>query len=324
MPQKGATVSGYSCAKVKRALWDALESRETETACHWLAELILSEKVTIVWDLLITYVTSRVSIASPKCVPYMARRLDDFKDLVSGGGDYNDYKDILIEAVCILSHSPRRPPLQRCKMTKPECFSLQSIRGRMVPARDIVLSSGDPADLRIPTAQLYEALAGDTNLERALYWIEWFISYDCEARKKKSPLVCSERENGLVPLERRKDVVWLTWEIIETACSHGPSQEYLGHLKRLFSSRYSATTAGKRWQCLYAAAELVLSGSLRQMSLVPDPSAIGKAVKMAPRFFTSILSAADCQSSSTTQKPLSSAEEKIGAVQNLDRALRLK
>lgn len=277
---KNGTVNGYSTAKVRKALADAIEQPCAESACHWIAELVCSGKADAVWDVLIETACRTASTASPKVAVYLCARLEAFKRAVGHVSDNEiqrctEARGILAEIAAILCQCRRQRRVDRTKIDTKTCFLVSSIRSKYRESEPITLETGDPVELLIPLSQLRHTLgAADGDAANALYWLEWCIAYGKDAKRRKKPCLCSPRSVPGVDPRHARDLSWLLWDVIVAATRSSSMTRVLESLRALYSSRFTPASSSKRWYIFYAAIEYVIVDPDPRPVLIRDPDVI--------------------------------------------------
>jgi hypothetical protein len=246
---KAVTFSGYSCAKAKTALQQAIRETQVEAANYWCAELVCAGKYGDAWLACIEYFTRHVHSASPALLHYLSRRLADFRayahegtmggaTTTGGGGSLelrNDarVRELFCEVVCVLCDAPQQLELHELKLAKARAFDGAETDAHCVAdALDYAQDcwrDGDPPELAVAANEFAFALrrrpagAGGAcggTAAAACYWIEWIADYDrrCKA-DAEDPLRAAPRHFVRLAGAAATEVVWILWDAVLAECA---------------------------------------------------------------------------------------------------------
>lgn len=126
----------------------------------------------------------------------------------------------------------------------------------------------DPKHCMIPISEiceLFEKRDNYANLPRVLYWIHWILFYE---RQSKKPIVCSSRNNTMIDMKFRTDIIWLIWEVVlkyaeesytNDVANGCEKKQAVQGLYELFSIHYTKQAKKQRLHFLILAISIIFS-----------------------------------------------------------------
>ena len=124
-----------------------------------------------------------------------------------------------------------------------------------------IIEDGDPSEIRIAINEMAYHLY-NTNINKALYWLNWILEWEKINSKKYGKYECASRSNEGVDSKYCKDVVWLIWSVIHKirqlkfAISSSEWDKQIQCLWKLYINKFTPASRGKRqnymiWSMLY-------------------------------------------------------------------------
>jgi hypothetical protein len=228
---KGITFSNFKKSKVMNELIQCLINSKIEPACYWCSELICAGHFGDVWDIIILYVSKYIHLGNPKLPIYIAKRIEQFKTIVSNGyledeilmRNHPQIRNLFAEIIAILCLSRKKHPFEVMKIKKEEEFNMSFMSSRLkAPSVDFASSlirKDDPKELFIAINEFaYHISRKSKNAISACYWLEWIIEYETICKSKNELCICETREFAPVGDKFKKDPIWIVWDAILCEC----------------------------------------------------------------------------------------------------------
>lgn len=270
---RGKTFSGYKLLDVKNALINKLKKENIDGGLYWCYELLCSGHINELWETIIIFIASNISILNPKIIIYSSVKCKEFDILHKNG--YINYeltlrnnmscRKLLCELIIILALSLKKPSIEKTTLLAKEDFYLENISLKLkAPSTDYIdaiFKSNDPLELYIPLNELAFCLDksnNDKNIMHAMYWIEWIIQYEKIAKDKNIKLIAAYRNITNINELHKKDYIWIVWDIIKQNTINEMQKRVINSLYELFIFKYKPSYRQKKKCVIYSAIEFII------------------------------------------------------------------
>ena len=280
------TFSNFNKSDAKKELLSQIRQGNIESSNYWCAEFVCAGSFGDIWDVILLYVSKYINVTNPKLPFYLNQRFLQFQDIVKERHfvleidlrNNDKIRKIFSEIVSTLAVSDKSAiPVEFSQSSSSSPLSLLLSTETETEADSLEYASAifkeeDPQEIFVAINELgYNLIRGTSknkNLSKALFWIDWLIDFDIACRKLKKECKCRYRENLLVDKAYKRDVVWVVWDCIMSACDkrimsisaakHTYVKRTLVALQNLFSINYRASTPKKRKALLFFALSFLL------------------------------------------------------------------
>jgi hypothetical protein len=228
---KGISFSTFQKSKVNRELLSCILNCKIEPAYYWSAELICAGHFGDLWDVILLYLSKYIHLGNPKLPIYIAKRIDQFKSIVTNGYLDNEIamrnnpkiRLLFAEMIAMLCLSRKKHAYESVKIKKADEFNMTFMASRLkAPSVDFASSlflKNDPKELFIAMNEFaYHISLQSKNSTSACYWLEWIIEYETICRSKKETCLCEPRTFCIVSEKYNTDAIWMVWEAILNEC----------------------------------------------------------------------------------------------------------
>jgi hypothetical protein len=270
---KGISFSTFKKSKVIDELIQCLINSKIEPACYWCSELICAGHFGDVWDIIILYVSKYIHLGNPKLPIYIAKRIEQFKAIVSNGyledeltmRNHTQIRNLFAEIIAILCLSRKKHPFEPMKIKKEEEFNISFMSSRLkAPSIDFATSlfrKDDPKELFIAINEFaYHISRKSKNAMSACYWLEWIIDYETICKSKKETCSCETREFAPVGEKFKKDPIWIVWDAILSECKERKdliTTKIIDALLSIFCIKFTSGVKRRRRFIVYFAISLL-------------------------------------------------------------------
>lgn len=230
---KLATIGGYPRGKVSSAIDKCITQQKIEEAIHWTFQLLASGAVDSLWDKLVGIAAKNVNIYNPHLPEWLFQKSiawhsitsnDRYKkDNILNLRNHPSIRNMLTELLVITSLSKPRKLETLPKIDKTD-FVVSNFNAKL-ECTDMALShhifkDDDPKEVRVASNEIAFHLLGG-NIVRALYWLNWILTWETLNIKKYTKFECNIRggaffeSKNIIPAKCNRNVIWLIWSIVE-------------------------------------------------------------------------------------------------------------
>ena len=285
---KGITFSEFKKVDVKKELNKNLYNAKIEPACYWSAELICAGHYADLWDAIIGFYTKHIHIGNPKLITYLELRINNFKEIVSGG--YRDQelrlrnnekmRKLFCEVICVLCEAKKKHCYTDVKVKK-EDFDLTQMTERFkapnVKYAEEIFLKDDPKELFIAVNEFAHNLTEEgKNSVSACYWMEWIMEFETICKQKKEKFKCERREFAIVEPKSQMDIIWIIWDVFLAEAKKRSTliQRMVNSALHIFCLRYKTGCHKKRRLLMYFVIEVFTEPFSIDEEIVKDKNKI--------------------------------------------------
>lgn len=270
---KGITFSTFKKSKVISELLSCIVNTKIEHAFYWSSELICAGHFGDLWDVILLYLSKYIHLGNPKLPIYIAKRIEQFKIIVTNGYLENEIsmrnnqkiRNLFAEVIVVLCLSRKKHAFEAIKIKKVEEFNINFMASRLkaptVEYANPIFKKNDPKELFIPINEFaYHISLSSKNATSACYWVEWIIEYETICKNKKETCICEERTYPLVSDKYKKDPIWIVWDAILKECKERKSEilnKIMNALLEVYSIKFTSGVKRRRRFIIYFAISLV-------------------------------------------------------------------
>lgn len=265
---KTITFSGYKKNQVFTALFKSIKSKNVETSCNWLIELIISGYIKELWEKLCLYYSKHVHINNCKLIDYTYKQNKIIKRLLGDNINQQIYLrnnqnliNILISYTIILIESKIDITYTNIKITKTD-FILTNVQNKLNSQMNIlpegIVNINEPPEIKLIINEIYYHL-NFKNYDKIIYWITWIIEWEKLNLKNKISWNIVARDIR-VKDKYKNDVIWIIWKLIDFTKKKYDIKiiNYIDKLFELFIENYDKSKRNKRMTYLFNSISLLV------------------------------------------------------------------
>lgn len=292
---KGITFSKFQKTKVKKELIDCISTNKLEASCYWSAEFICAGHYADLWECIILYLTRHIHLGNPKLPIYIAKRFEDFKNVLSNGYTDNELsmrnnpkiRVIFAEVIAVLCNSRKKHVFEPVKLTKNGEFDMSNMSSKLKAPNigyvEGIFRSGDPKELFISVNEFAYHLSKESqNVVSACYWIEWTLEYQILCNRRKEKCFCERRTIIPVMETYQTDPIWLVWEVILKEVSNrnnAIASKIIESLLQIFCIKYTSGAKKRRRFVIYFAVAMLCEPVDYTIDIVKNKQTIDTIIK---------------------------------------------
>lgn len=270
---KGISFSTFQKSKVNNELLSCIVNSKIEPAFYWSSELICAGHFGDLWDVILLYLSKYIHLGNPKLPIYIAKRIEQFKMIVTNGYLENEIamrnnqkiRNLFAEVIAVLCLSRKKHAFEAIRIKKVEEFNMNYMASRLkaptVDFANTIFQKNDPKELFIAMNEFaYHISLSSKNATSACYWFEWIIEYETICKNKKELCICEPRTYPLVPDKYKKDPIWIVWDAILKECKERKSEitlKIMNALLEVFSIKFTSGVKRRRRFIIYFAISLL-------------------------------------------------------------------
>lgn len=300
---RGVSFSKYKKTEVRKIFIQHMLKGKVEPACNWAAELICAGHFMDVWEIILHYMGKHIHLGNPKCVIYLEKRYDMFRNIMSQGHFTHEIqlrnniqiRKLFAEIICVLTLSNKKHSFEPIKIDREEEFDITQMTERLkadsVSYVEPIFKKDDPKELFIAINEFAYHIGGETpNMTLACYWIEWVIEFDLICKKRKSSCFCERRKEMRTENKYQKDIIWLIWDsIMYYGKTKGAYiEKLLESLLNLFCIKYTTASSKKRRYLLYFSVALITEPVPTNVELISNKETLQSVVEQINHVYKQI------------------------------------
>lgn len=259
---KKKTFSNYQKSDVLSAFQKSLNNGNTDEACHWMIELLISGYIEEIWLKIMISISKLVNIANPLLPQYIYHRYNQYiraiqhreyeDDNIIKTRNNQELRNHLSEIVAILTTSPKNPIDKTPKITN-EDFRLDNFKIHLIAVEyklvDKIVLNEDPPEVKMIANEIsFHLNEKFSSFEKCNYWLHWLLEWEKITSKKCGKFQCGYRAKTYIKPQFYHDFIWLIWDIIfqELVSRQQPTKLY-NQIKALYEMYcYQFSSSNKR------------------------------------------------------------------------------
>lgn len=218
------TYNKFKKKDVLKLLYSQIKNHNIDNSNHWGAELIISGHIVELFEKLIEFYITEISIKNPKYIIYLWKQYEQFTEIVNSLDDILEARNVLeirnmfidIITTITLCEQYTLPKIEKINALEISQFSniriLFTNKDFLVP----FIKSNDIPELFIPINEIINHIKAPRNSssDMIMYWLSWLVNWETEYYKKNNIGALTERPNDKIEKIYWRDFVWLLWEIV--------------------------------------------------------------------------------------------------------------
>ena len=301
---RSITFSGYKKADVKKQLLLSIFNNKIEQSCYWSAEMVCAGHYMDLWEICLFYLGKHIHLGNPKLAIYLQKRFQVFKNIMVQGAFFDELqlrnnptiRNMFAEIVCVFCMSPKKPSMEPVKINKDDEFDMTVIADKLkAPNTNYsanIMKKEDPKELTIGINELAYHVSRNKhvpNMSQACYWVEWIISFDQICKKRKQPLVASNRDNIPVEYKYQKEVIWIIWDVLFLEVQDDKFlTSLLNSILQLFCLKFTPALIRKRHYLLYYAISVVTEPFIRDIQMIQNKGLVENTIQQIATVYKQI------------------------------------
>jgi len=221
---KTDTYNKFKKKDVFKLLYSQIKNQNIDNSNHWGAELIISGHLVELFEKIIEFYITEISIKNPKYIIYLWKQYEQFTDIVNSLDDILEARNVLeirnmfidIITTITLSNQYTLPKIEKVNIS--EISQISNIR-ILFSSKDLLIPFLKPNDISqifIPVNEILNHIKTPRNSssDMVIYWLSWLVMWETEYFKKNNIGGLSERSNDKIEKIYWRDFIWLLWEIV--------------------------------------------------------------------------------------------------------------
>ena len=265
---KTITFSGYKKTDVYKILFKSIESGKIENACNWATECICSGYINELWQKLIIYSCTSISINNPTLYNYLYKKNVYFINIINNIDKKDRYsnlnlrnnqiiRNLFFSIITILTMSSKTKRYDKYPKLKDNDFVFDNIFKRFKALANIIpgdlIHLNEPEELKLVSNEIFTYFK-NKNYENSLYWTIWFFEWEKRNIKAKNNWYIESRDID-VDNKFKNDSVWIIWKciLLESEYKTNNIKLQIKSLYELYKNDYTSRKKSKRMPLIYTA-----------------------------------------------------------------------
>jgi len=221
---KTDTYNKFKKKDVFKLLYSQVKNQNIDNSNHWGAELIISGHLVELFEKIIEFYITEISIKNPKYIIYLWKQYEQFTEIANSLDDILEARNILeirnmfidIITTITLCEQFALPKIEKINILEISHFSNIRI---LFPSKEFLapfLKTNDIPQIFTPINEIINHIKTPRNSssDMIMYWLSWLVMWETEYIKKNNIGAMSERPNDKIEKIYWRDFVWLLWEIV--------------------------------------------------------------------------------------------------------------
>jgi hypothetical protein len=218
------TYNKFKKKDVFKLLYSQLKNQNIDNSNHWGAELVISGHIVELFEKIIEFYITEISIKNPKYIIYLWKQYEYFTEIVNSLDDILEARNVLeirnmfidIITTITLCEQNTLPKIQKINVL--DISNLSNIR-ILFPNKDLVIrfvKSNDIPQIILPVNEIINHIKTPrkSSSDMIIYWLSWLVQWETDYVKKNNIGALAERPNDKIEKIYWRDFVWLIWEIV--------------------------------------------------------------------------------------------------------------
>jgi hypothetical protein len=263
---KKITFGNYQKTDVLSAFQKSLQNGNTNEACHWMVELLVSGHIDDIWFKILSITSKCINIANPSLPQYIYYRYSQYIDLVTKPlfeGEFiiktrnvQEMRNHLSEMITILCTSSKNVIGKTPKINK-EAFRIDNFKAQLDAVEyklvNKIIMEEDPSEVKVVANEIAYCLKENySSFDRCNYWLHWLLEWEKISSKKCGKFQCANRSKNYIKPQFAHDFIWIVWDIIFQEVKQRKSMymnkinNQIRALYEMYCYQFSASTKKKK------------------------------------------------------------------------------
>jgi hypothetical protein len=259
------TFSGYNKSQVIKQLFDAMVSKNIESATYWTAELICSGQFKDMWNTFFLFFARHVSHDHCLIATFIRQNIGVFREemylvvdspLITLRNSAR-VRERMAQLVFILCCAKRKLSTTEIKLTSND-FNMVFIRTKFLAPHIgfAEMDERDPKEL-FPFLNEFSFQLSKLDLMFSIYWLEWITGFAAICTQNRTPIKCAPRNCVSTPAFQTH-VIWVVWENVLLHAKNYPQIfESVQSIYYMFCLKFTLGDVKQRKGLLYFAISLI-------------------------------------------------------------------